>query len=95
LKEEQNVKKIFIIVTIMALMGIFTAFATFAKEEKHPNVPTAQQMNFVGDKGNMVYHFPTCKKCPKDAKIVVPLDSPLSATRAGFKPCKTCHPPKN
>lgn len=60
----------------------------------HPNVPVAQSMNFVGDSSTKTYHMPTCKKCPHNADTV-PLDSPLSATRSGFKPCKKCHPPTN
>ncbi|MGV8119379.1 MAG: Ada metal-binding domain-containing protein [Candidatus Xenobiia bacterium LiM19] len=58
------------------------------------NVPVAQSMNFIGDNSTKTYHMPTCKKCPHEADVV-PLDSPLSATRSGFKPCKKCHPPTN
>jgi hypothetical protein len=64
-----------------------------AKTEKQVNVPTALQMNFVGDKKLMRYHMPTCRYRPTDPERIVPLDSPLSAERAGFKPCKKCNPP--
>jgi len=57
-----------------------------------PNVPIAQQMNFVGDSSTMIYHRPDCTLVPHEADVV-PIDSPLSATRAGFKPCKKCKPP--
>jgi hypothetical protein len=90
------VKKFFLIVAAVALMGIFSAFSTGAnnKTPTPPNVPTATQMNFVGDKTKMIYHYPTCKYVPKDPANIVPLDSPMSARLSKFKPCRKCHPPE-
>ncbi len=63
------------------------------KNMKSPvNVPAAQQRNFIGDTKTKKYHLPNCKRCPSEMRAVV-LDSPMSAKRAGFKPCKRCHPP--
>jgi hypothetical protein len=96
--EEERMKRsalIFAIVFVVSMLAFLVMMCgeQQAKTEKHPNVPTALQINFVGDKNKMVYHMPTCKYCPKDPAAIVPLDSPISAERGGFKPCKSCKPP--
>lgn len=63
------------------------------KFNKNPlNTPAARQRNFLGDIKSKKYHLPNCKKAPAEINTVV-FDSPMSAYRSGFKPCKRCHPP--
>ncbi len=89
-------KKYTLVFTILFLLSIclFLVAGCNAQQSSStpPNVPIAQQMNFVGDSSTRVYHMPGCQLCPHEANVV-PIDSPLSATRSGFKPCKKCKPP--
>ena len=86
-------KKLFAV--ILCLIAIFMFFsiseAQAKKQIKQVQVPIAQQVNFLGDKNSMKYHYPSCRKAPKGENSV-PIDSPMTAKRSGFKPCKTCKP---
>lgn len=86
-------KKSALIIAAILLVGFSVLWIQHSvAADNHPKVPTALQKNFVGDTVKMIYHYPTCKKVPKVENSVA-FDSPLSAIRAGFKPCKVCKPP--
>ncbi|MDQ7822471.1 MAG: Ada metal-binding domain-containing protein [Candidatus Eremiobacteraeota bacterium] len=87
-------RKVLLVIAVMIVFGFFLVWLSGCEEtaQSKPNAPIAQQINFVGDSSTRIYHMPKCKKCPHESQIV-PLDSPLSATQAGFKPCKYCKPP--
>lgn len=80
------------------LLGIFLVLLTLQilgceqQTQTRPNVPIAQNINFVGSSSTYIYHLPTCKDRPHDADAVF-FDSPLAAKIAGFKPCPKCKPP--
>lgn len=79
----------------LLLLMVITGLCMVAgcnEQAQHPNVPMAQNINFVGNTETMVYHFPTCPQKPAGYKSVY-FDSPLAATRAGFHPCNYCNPP--
>jgi hypothetical protein len=56
------------------------------------HVNAAQE--FVGSKTSNKYHYPTCKWVKEiKPQNLIQFDSPEQATKAGYIPCPTCHPP--
>lgn len=88
-------KVLTIMICSIAIFSVFSISECSAQKQKKlpPQVPIAQQVNFLGDAKSKKYHYPSCKKAPKDGTGIA-IDSPMSAERSGFKPCKTCKPPK-
>ena len=89
-------KKVIILTCIfvigIAFVGADLCYAS-GKFTKNPlNTPAARQRNFLGDRKSGKYHLPNCKRAPSEINTVV-FDSPMSAYRSGFKPCKRCNPP--
>ena len=81
---------IFVIGLVFAGTDLCYAKGKFTKNPL--NTPTARQRNFLGDRRSGKYHLPSCKRAPSEINTVV-FDSPMSAHRSGFKPCKRCNPP--
>ena len=84
---------------LLCTVAVFIAFSVsecYAQKQNKklpPQMPIAQQVNFLGDTKSKKYHYPSCKRAPKGQQGVA-IDSPMSAQRSGFKPCKVCKPPK-
>ena len=49
---------------------------------------------FWASKNSNKYHYPTCKWAQKiNSSNLVKFNSPEEAIKAGYVPCKICHPP--
>lgn len=85
-------KKFLIILISVLAIFIASGAVIYAKQlPTPPRCPVAIQANFWGDPQTKIYHHPTCKYVKK-IKHGVAIDSPTTAARYGFRPCKKCKP---
>jgi hypothetical protein len=55
---------------------------------------SANATEFWGSKNSTKYHYTTCKWAQKiNPSNLVKFDSPESAAKSGYSPCKVCKPP--
>ncbi|MBI5681258.1 MAG: hypothetical protein HZC47_10220 [Methanobacterium sp.] len=49
---------------------------------------------FVGSVNSDVYHYPSCASAKRiHSENLITFNSVTEAKNAGYRPCKTCHPP--
>lgn len=57
------------------------------------NIQASVSSPYVGNPKSKVFHKAGCKVAPKKSPVI--LQNLLQARKEGFKPCKTCMPPKD